>query len=84
MASIFSTSILKIANHITTVAEDFLAIEEPLEIRLSFVKNSIRQEKNISITMRTPSNDEELAIGFLFTEGLITDFKQVQSVHAFH
>ncbi len=82
MASIFSTSILKIANRITTLAEDFLAIEEPLEIRLSYVKNSIRQEKNISITMRTPSNDEDLAIGFLFTEGIITNFKQVQSVNS--
>jgi FdhD protein len=83
MASIFSTSVLKISNHITTEADDFLAIEEPLEIRLSYVKNSIRQEKNISITMRTPSDDEDLAIGFLFTEGIITNFNQVQSVSSF-
>jgi FdhD protein len=82
METIFSTSILKIANHRATKTEDFLAIEEPLEIRLSYLKDSFLQEKNVSITMRTPSNDEELAIGFLFTEGIISGFSQVKSVHS--
>src|ERR1700709_1697240 len=42
---------------------DELAVEEPLEIR---VKN-----RAVSVTMRTPGNDEELTAGFLLTEGII-------------
>lgn len=52
-------------------AEDHLAKEEPLEIKLRFHSAGRVQEKNISITMRTPGNDAELAVGFLFTEGII-------------
>lgn len=52
-------------------AEDLLATEEPLEIKLKFHAAGIWQEKNISITMRTPGNDAELAVGFLYTEGII-------------
>jgi FdhD protein len=43
---------------------DRVAIEEPLEIR-------VRGEA-LSVTMRTPGHDEELALGFLYGEGLIT------------
>ena len=46
-------------------ATDELSIEEPLEIR---VKN-----RAVSVTMRTPDHDEELAAGFLLTEGMIHD-----------
>jgi FdhD protein len=44
---------------------DTLAVEEPLEIRID--------KKTISITMRTPGNDFELAVGFLYTEGILRD-----------
>lgn len=56
---------------------DTLATEEPLEIRLMYGSGSNRIEKNISITMRTPGNDRELAIGFLFTEGIIHSISEV-------
>ena len=43
--------------------EDFVAVEEPLEIRVDGAP--------LAVTMRTPGHDEELALGFLYTEGLI-------------
>ncbi|MBD78665.1 MAG: sulfurtransferase FdhD [Crocinitomicaceae bacterium] len=59
---------------------DVLAVEEPLEIRICFTKNGEPQEKNISVTMRTPGNDLELAMGFLFTEGIIFSEADVDKV----
>ncbi|MBS1524249.1 MAG: formate dehydrogenase accessory sulfurtransferase FdhD [Bacteroidetes bacterium] len=58
---------------------DSLAIEEPLEIRLEYGPNENRQVKNVSVTMRTPGNDDELATGFLFTEGIIKSRRDIIS-----
>lgn len=60
--------------------EDILAIEEPLEIILGYGKANHRQRKTIAVTMRTPDNDFELALGFLYTEGVIFKKKDVKSV----
>jgi len=49
--------------------DDFLAAEEPLEIRIG--------ENPLSVTMRTPGHDVELAAGFLFTEGLVQRHEQI-------
>lgn len=61
-------------------AEDQLAVEEPLEIRLIYGAEEVRKMKSIAITMRTPGKDRELAIGFLFTEGIIQSMDQVDEV----
>jgi FdhD protein len=53
------------------MAEDAVAVEEPLEIRLGYSTPSGRDSRSISITMRTPGDDEVLAAGFLFTESII-------------
>jgi FdhD protein len=64
----------------SSVNEDFLAIEEPLEIRLEFSAENQRITQSISITMRTPGNDFDLALGFLFTEGIINNSSHVESI----
>jgi FdhD protein len=65
-------------------ADDLLAVEEPLEIRLGFGKSNERKQKSISVTMRTPGNDFELALGFLFTEGIIKSQKDVLQIRYCH
>lgn len=59
---------------------DYLAVEEPLEIRLEYGPVRKRKSKNISITMRTPGADEDLATGFLFTEGIVRKASDIFSV----
>jgi FdhD protein len=60
--------------------DDLLALEEPLEIRLGFAENGRRTHKSVSITMRTPGSDEELAAGFLFTEGIVRSLDEVARI----
>lgn len=55
---------------------DAVAVEEPLEIRLSVEGFTLR----VATTMRTPGNDKELALGFLWSEGIIRDIESIQSV----
>ncbi len=60
---------------------DLVAWEEPLEIRLGFGNEQNRQQKSISVTMRTPTgHDFELALGFLFTEGIIDNLDDILSI----
>ena len=73
---IASVDVTRVAQGSTTHNEDVLAIEEPLEIRVAWED----REKNISVTMRTPGDDDDLAAGFLFTEGLIRSANEIQSI----
>jgi FdhD protein len=59
---------------------DALAVEEPLEIRLGIPSHGRIEHRAISITMRTPGDDLELAAGFLFTEGILTFPDQIKTL----
>lgn len=63
--------ILRIDASGTTELEDILAIEEPMEIRVN--------DKPVSVTLRTPGDDFDLAAGFLFTESILRDASDVES-----
>lgn len=78
--AILTFPITKVAAGISCPAIDTLAIEEPLEIRLAYGEAANRQSKNISVTMRTPGDDAELAVGFLFTEGIITKKAELATI----
>ncbi len=52
--------------------DDAVAVESPLEIRVVFSDGDKRKDRSLSITMRTPGDDEALAAGFLLSEGIIT------------
>jgi len=65
--------------------EDKVAVEEPLQIQLVYSTATGQMLKDIAVTMRTPGNDEELAAGFLFTEGIIkaaSDIHEIKQAHA--
>jgi len=61
-------------------ADDVLAVEEPLEIRVAWRSGGEQREKPISVTMRTPGDDFDLAAGFLFTEGLIRSGADIDGI----
>jgi FdhD protein len=71
----------KVHTHQLLDVHDQLAIEEPLEIQIMYGDKKNMTQRTISITMRTPCNDEELALGFLFTEGIIQDKNQIANTH---
>ncbi len=77
--SVKHIKIIKVAANWMTDADDQLAVEEPLEIQVKYNLNGNQTKKSISVTMRTPGNDEELAVGFLFTEGIINNRNQVEN-----
>ncbi|MFM9073983.1 MAG: formate dehydrogenase accessory sulfurtransferase FdhD [Bacteroidota bacterium] len=70
-------SITRVNNGKPEAVNDRVAIEAPLGISLEF-EGSTRRD--VSITMRTPGHDEDLAVGFLFTEGIIHSPKDVAAV----
>lgn len=68
---IHKTSIIRCSADLTATVDDYLAIESPLQISIN--------HRPISVTMRTPGDDVALALGFLFTEGMIQSYSEVIS-----
>jgi FdhD protein len=61
-------------------AVDLLAVEEPLEIRVQWLLDGQPRVDTVAITMRTPGQDEELAAGFLYSEGIVRARPQIVDV----
>lgn len=67
-------------NNVHSVLEA-LAIEDPLFFILTWSSPTGKMSRQISVTMRTPGNDDELAVGYLFNEGIIIDpASSIQSI----
>ncbi len=75
--------IYKINKHASTTTEDYLVVEEPLQISISIPHENI-VERNIAITMRTPGKDTELALGFLFSEDIIKSYSQIKHTKQYY
>jgi FdhD protein len=78
--SVRRAEIFRVKRGEITMLQDTVAVEEPLEIQLVYGVTEDRKVKSISITMRTPGNDDELAAGFLMTEGVVRDATHITSI----
>jgi FdhD protein len=80
MYAVAPVNIIKVSLDGSVEKPDLVVVEEPLEIRLGYGSIDDRQQRSVSVTMRTPTHDFELALGFLYSEGIITSYTQIMSV----
>ena len=73
-------SVAKVRGDLRETGDDLVAVEEPLEIRLGSLQGNERTTQAVSITMRTPGDDEELAVGFLYSESIIRSPRDIAIV----
>jgi len=73
-------NIIKLKGSIKEEVQDHVSVEEPLEMSLKFKKDDKWNIENISITMRTPGNDEDLVSGFLYNERIIENINEIEKV----
>lgn len=76
-SGIVHKNVQKFDNLYVSESSDAIAIEEPLEIQLAIGAGSGRKRFSLAVTMRTPGHDFDLALGFLFTEGIIGNIADV-------
>lgn len=75
-----TADIVRFHGNVRSELRDRVAIEEPLEIRIDFVASGVRVTRSLSITMRTPGHDAELAAGFLMTEGIVHSAREIETI----
>ncbi len=73
-------NVTKLRDNKTEDIKDSVSVEEPLEMNLKFKINGKWQTENLSITMRTPGNDEDLISGFLFNERIILNISEIDKI----
>jgi FdhD protein len=73
-------SVARFAGTGVHIVKDLIAVEEPLECQLAYGPLNSRRLKSISVTMRTPGHDFELAAGFLMTEGVVRDSAEIERI----
>jgi FdhD protein len=79
-SSSYAVDISKVSSGRQANLQDIVAVEEPLEIRVAYTTPDRRATRSVSITMRTPGNDAELAAGFLFGESIIREASDITSI----
>ena len=72
--------VLKFKSKNSREVDDQVSIEEPLEIIIKYKDKENWIENTISITMRTPGDDEDLVRGFLFNERVIEKIDYIESI----
>jgi FdhD protein len=75
--------VLKYSSNNFNDVEDLVSIEEPLEISLKYKEKDNWVEQTLSITMRTPGNDEDLVRGFLFNEQIVKSLNDIDSIESY-
>ena len=75
--------VLKYSSNNFEDVEDLVSIEEPLEISLRYREKNKWIEQTLSITMRTPSNDDDLVRGFLFNEQIVKSINDIDSIESY-
>jgi FdhD protein len=75
-----SLEVERVTGDWVTPDRDEVAVEEPLEIQIGIERRGMRAIRSVSVTMRTPGNDAELAIGFLFGEGILNRRSDVAGI----
>lgn len=71
--------IFKRGTNDSSPTSDLLVVEEPLEIRIGYGPDDARLQHTLTITMRTPGDDEHLCLGFMYNEAVINKADQVLS-----
>ena len=79
--SSLSVKINKIREDRESISDDNVAVEEPLEIQICSNTSDLTAAKSVSITMRTPGHDFDLALGFLYTESIIKHMDDIVSIN---
>ena len=75
--------VLKYSSNNFKDVEDLVSIEEPLEISLKYKEKDNWIEQTLSITMRTPGNDEDLVRGFLFNEQIVKSLNDIDNIESY-
>ena len=75
--------VLKYSSNKFENIDDLISIEEPLEISLKYKESDKWINQSLSITMRTPGDDEDLVRGFLYNEQIITNIGDINSIESY-